>query len=119
METGDSIHLQAARRTRREDLELCFSDGACRPSLALTQYTSVGFNPPSRTLEVENVDAKQHLLHCLLPPAAPSLRRPTGHHWKHIELSSNDWTSVLQEQDALRGHHLDVVFCIVCYVRST
>ncbi|KAG7038632.1 hypothetical protein JMJ77_0009087 [Colletotrichum scovillei] len=81
--TSDSIHLQAARRTPREDLELCFSDGACRHSLALTQYTTVlhycvAFNPPSRILEVENVDSKQHLLHCLLPLTAPSLRKPAA-----------------------------------------
>ncbi|KAI3553324.1 hypothetical protein CABS01_14480 [Colletotrichum abscissum] len=41
MNTSDSIHLQAARRTPREDLELYFSDGAYRHSLALTQYATV------------------------------------------------------------------------------
>ncbi|KAI3542257.1 hypothetical protein CSPX01_07012 [Colletotrichum filicis] len=46
MNTSDSIHLQAARRTPREDLELYFSDGACRHSLALTHniYFTVSYH---------------------------------------------------------------------------
>ncbi|UQC76493.1 uncharacterized protein CLUP02_18006 [Colletotrichum lupini] len=125
MNTSDSIHLQAARRTPREDLELYCSDGACRHSLALTQYATVprstlAFNPPSQILRSREYRFKATSI-SLSPTTSCTLTAKTSrHHWGRIELSFNDWPPLLQEQNVVpREYHFGVVFCIACSIRPT
>ncbi|KAK1494210.1 hypothetical protein CTAM01_09091 [Colletotrichum tamarilloi] len=125
MNTSDSIHLQAARRTPREDLELYFSDGACRYSLALTQYatvlcTTLAFNPPSQIFRSREYRFKATST-SLSPTTSCTLTAKTSrHHWGRIELSFNDWPPLLQEQNVVpREYHFGVVFCITCSIRPT
>ncbi|KAK1515017.1 uncharacterized protein CCOS01_13210 [Colletotrichum costaricense] len=123
MNTSDSIHLQAARRTPREDLELYFSDegpAATHWPLPSTLLYYTSLQPSKSNLSKSRISIQSNIYftvsHHFLYPRCETSR----HHWGRIELSFNDWPPLLQEQNVVpREYHFVVVFCIACSIRPT